>query len=109
MKPTALITGIAGQDGSYLAELLLEKGYHVVGMIPRRSTPETQTLRIEHIKYDLTLEYGDVLDLASIYRVMKLVRPDEVYHLAAQSHVGISFTEPIHTTQVVSLGTLHML
>ena len=109
MKRTALITGIAGQDGSYLAELLLEKGYQVVGMIPRRSTPETQTLRIEHIKYDLTLEYGDVLDLASIYRVMNLVRPDEVYHLAAQSHVGISFTEPIHTTQVVSLGTLHML
>jgi GDPmannose 4,6-dehydratase len=109
MRRTALITGIAGQDGSYLAELLLEKGYQVVGMIPRRSTPETQTLRLEHIKYELTLEYGDVLDLASIYRVMNLVRPDEVYHLAAQSHVGISFTEPIHTTQVVSLGTMHML
>jgi GDPmannose 4,6-dehydratase len=109
MKRTALITGIAGQDGSYLAELLLAKGYQVVGMIPRRSTPETQTLRIEHIKWDLGLEYGDVLDLASIHRVMSLVRPDEVYHLAAQSHVGISFTEPIHTTQVVSLGTLHML
>jgi GDPmannose 4,6-dehydratase len=109
MTPTALITGIAGQDGSYLAELLLEKGYQVVGMIPRRSTPETQTLRLDHIRADLQLEYGDVLDIASIYRVMKLVRPDEVYHLAAQSHVQISFTEPLHTTAVISLGTLHML
>src|SRR6185436_10649532 len=66
VSPTALITGIAGQDGSYLAELLLEKGYQVVGMIPRRSTPETQTLRIDHIRDRLRLEYGDVLDLASI-------------------------------------------
>jgi GDPmannose 4,6-dehydratase len=105
----ALITGIAGQDGSYLAELLLEKGYEVFGMIPRRSTPETQTLRIDHIGHRLSLEYGDVLDLASIYRVMKLVRPDEIYHLAAQSHVQISFTEPIHTTSVISIGTLNML
>jgi GDPmannose 4,6-dehydratase len=109
MKRTALITGIAGQDGSYLAELLLEKGYDVVGMIPRRSTPETQTLRLDHIRAGLMLEYGDVLDIASIYRVMKMVHPDEVYHLAAQSHVQISFTEPLHTTAVISLGTLHML
>lgn len=109
MKKKALITGIAGQDGSYLAELLLEKDYEVYGMIPRRSTPETQTLRIQHIGDRLNLEYGDVLDLASIYRVMALVRPDEIYHLAAQSHVHISFTEPIHTTSVVTLGTLNML
>jgi GDPmannose 4,6-dehydratase len=109
MKRTALVTGIAGQDGSYLAELLLEKGYEVIGLIPRRSTPETQTLRIDHIRGDLKLEYGDVLDIASIYRVMHLVRPSEVYHLAAQSHVQISFTEPLHTTSVISLGTLHML
>jgi GDPmannose 4,6-dehydratase len=109
MKRKALITGIAGQDGSYLAELLLAKDYDVFGMIPRRSTPETQTLRIEHIGSQLHLEYGDVLDLASIYRVMKLVHPDEIYHLAAQSHVRISFTEPIHTTSVISLGTLNML
>ncbi len=109
MAKKALITGIAGQDGSYLAELLLDKGYEVCGMIPRRSTPETQTMRLEHIIGGLRLEYGDVLDLASIYRVMKLVQPDEIYHLAAQSHVQISFTEPIHTTSVVSLGTLNML
>lgn len=104
-----MITGIAGQDGSYLAELLLSKDYEVVGMIPRRSTPQTQSLRIEHIRDRLTIEYGDVLDLASIYRIMHLVRPDEIYHLAAQSHVQISFTEPVHTTSVISLGTLNML
>jgi GDPmannose 4,6-dehydratase len=109
MKRKALITGIAGQDGSYLAELLLEKGYEVYGMIPRRSTPETQTLRIDHIVNDIHLDYGDVLDLASIYKFMSAVQPDEVYHLAAQSHVGISFTEPINTTNVVALGTLNML
>jgi GDPmannose 4,6-dehydratase len=109
MKKKALITGIAGQDGSYLAELLLEKGYEVHGMIPRRSTPETQTLRIEHIARDINLDYGDVLDLASIYKFMSAVKPDEVYHLAAQSHVQISFTEPINTTNVVALGTLNML
>jgi GDPmannose 4,6-dehydratase len=109
MKKKALITGVAGQDGSYLAELLLEKGYEVYGMIPRRSTPETQTLRIDHIALDIHLDYGDVLDLASIYRFMSTVKPDEVYHLAAQSHVGISFIEPINTTNVVALGTLNML
>jgi GDPmannose 4,6-dehydratase len=109
IKRKALITGIAGQDGSYLAELLLEKDYEVFGMIPRRSTPQTQTLRIEHLAHRLTLEYGDVLDLASIYRVMNMVKPDEIYHLAAQSHVQISFTEPIHTSSVIAIGTLNML
>jgi len=109
MKKKALITGIAGQDGSYLTELLLEKGYEVYGMIPRRSTPETQTLRIDHVAKDIHLDYGDVLDLASIYKFMSAVKPDEIYHLAAQSHVGISFTEPINTTNVVALGTLNML
>jgi GDPmannose 4,6-dehydratase len=109
MKKKALITGIAGQDGSYLAELLLEKGYEVIGMIPRRSAPETQTLRIDHIGQRLNLEYGDVTDLASIYRLMQLIKPDEIYHLAAQSHVQISFLEPINTTNVDALGTLNML
>jgi GDPmannose 4,6-dehydratase len=104
-----LITGIAGQDGSYLAELLLAKDYEVFGIIPRRSTPQSQTLRLAHIMSDLTLEYGDVLDLASLYRVMKLVEPDEIYHLAAQSHVQISFIEPIHTSSVIAEGTLNML
>ena len=109
MKKRALITGIAGQDGSYLAELLLEKDYEIIGIIPRRSTPETQTLRIDHISRYLNLEYGDVLDLASIYRIMHIVKPDEIYHLAAQSHVQVSFTEPINTTSIIALGTLNML
>lgn len=108
-KKRALITGIAGQDGSYLAELLLEKGYEVTGMIPRRSSPETQTLRIDDIGTQLNLEYGDVTDLASIYRLMHLLKPDEIYHLAAQSHVQISFIEPINTTNVDAIGTLNML
>ena len=72
MKRNALITGIGGQDGSYLAELLLEKDYEVFGLIPRRSMPETQTLRIEHIANELNLEYGDVLDLASIHRIISI-------------------------------------
>lgn len=89
--------------------MLLSKDYEVFGMIPRRSTPQTQTLRIAHIADRLQLEYGDVLDLASIYRVMKMVEPDEIYHLAAQSHVQISFVEPIHTSSVIAQGTLNML
>jgi GDPmannose 4,6-dehydratase len=89
--------------------LLLGKGYEVFGLIPRRSNPQTQTLRIAHIADRLQLEYGDVLDLASIYRVMKLVEPNEIYHLAAQSHVQISFIEPIHTSNVIAQGTLNML
>jgi GDPmannose 4,6-dehydratase len=109
MKRRALITGIAGQDGSYLAELLLDKDYEVIGMIPRRSTPESQTIRIDHIGTLLNLEYGDVTDLASIYRLMQLIKPDEIYHLAAQSHVQISFIEPINTTNVDAIGTLNML
>lgn len=109
VKKRAVITGIAGQVGSYLAELLLEKDYEIYGIIPRRSTPETQTFRIEHIVNQLNLEYGDVLDLASIYRILKIAKPDEIYHLAAQSHVHVSFVEPIHTTQVDAIGTLNML
>lgn len=109
MKKKALITGIAGQDGSYLAELLLSKDYDILGIIPRRSTPHTQTLRLDHIGNLLKLEYGDVLDLASVYRVMKSFKPNEIYHLAAQSHVQISFTEPINTTSIDALGTLNML
>lgn len=109
MKRNALITGIGGQDGSYLAELLLEKDYEVFGLIPRRSMPETQTLRIEHIANELNLEYGDVLDLASIHRIISISKPDEIYHLAAQSHVQISFIEPINTTNVNALGTLNIL
>ena len=90
---TAVITGITGQDGSFLAELLLEKGYRVVGIVRRHSTPETQTKRIENIRSNsnLILEYGDLLDLPSLLHVFKEYNPHEIYNLAAQSHVKVSF------------------
>ena len=104
-----LITGINGQDGSYLSELLLDKGYKVHGILKRNSVAENQSARIEHIFKDLKLEYADMLDMASLIRVIQLVKPDEVYNLAAQSHVRISFDQPIYTTQVVGLGVLNLL
>ncbi|CAN5604081.1 GDP-mannose 4,6-dehydratase [soil metagenome] len=110
----ALITGITGQDGSYLAELLLAKGYEVHGVIRRSSTFSTD--RIDHLYQDphelsarLFLHYGDLSDGASLRRVLKLSRPDEVYNLAAQSHVGISFHEPEFTADVDGLGVLRLL
>tara|TARA_Y100001937_G_C7112950_1_gene328666 strand:- start:551 stop:1522 length:972 start_codon:yes stop_codon:yes gene_type:complete len=105
----ALITGINGQDGSYLAELLLEKGYEVHGILKRNSVAENQTARLDHIFNELNLEYADMLDMASLIRVLQLVKPDEIYNLAAQSHVRISFDQPIYTTEVVGLGALNLL
>ncbi len=106
----ALITGINGQDGSYLSELLLEKGYEVWGTIKRNSTAENQTSRLEDKIYkQLHLEYADMTDLASISRLIAKIQPDEVYNLAAQSHVRISFDQPIYTTNVVALGVLNLL
>jgi len=105
----ALITGINGQDGSYLAELLLERGYEVHGILKRNSVAENQTARLDDIFKDLKLEYADMLDMASLIRVLQLVQPDEIYNLAAQSHVRISFDQPIYTTQVVGLGVLNLL
>jgi len=105
----ALITGITGQDGSYLAELLLEKGYDVHGVIRRSSSINTK--RIDHI-YDnpnLKLHYGDVTDSLSIDNIIQKVLPDEVYSLAAQSHVGVSFELPEYTGQVDALGVLKLL
>ena len=87
----ALITGINGQDGSYLAELLLEKGYEVHGTLKRNSVSETQTSRINHIYDKLKLHYADLTDMSSLIRVIQEVQPDEIYNLAAQSHVRISF------------------
>ena len=107
MKKKALISGITGQDGSYLADLLLEKDYEVFGIIRRTSTDNTQN--IKHIINDINLEYGDLLDPSSIYRIFKYVKPDEVYNLAAQSHVGISFEQPLVTTKITGMGVLHML
>jgi len=105
----ALITGINGQDGSYLAELLLEKGYEVHGILKRNSVAENQTARLDDIFKEINLEYADMLDLASLNRVLQQVNPDEIYNLAAQSHVRISFDQPIYTTQVVAIGTLNIL
>lgn len=105
----ALITGINGQDGSYLSEFLLEKGYKVYGIIKRNSVTESQFSRIDHIRNQLTLFYGDVTDLASLNHVMKDVQPDEIYNLAAQSHVRVSFDQPLLTAQVTGLGTMNVL
>jgi GDPmannose 4,6-dehydratase len=110
-KKTALITGINGQDGSYLAELLIEKGYEVWGIVKRNSVSETQSSRIEHLRESgkINLEYGDLTDMASLVRVLSKTQPDEVYNLAAQSHVRISFDQPIFTANVTGVGTLNLL
>jgi GDPmannose 4,6-dehydratase len=107
MKKKALISGITGQDGSYLAELLLDKGYDVYG-IKRRSS-SFNTKRIDHIIDKITIRYGDVTDALSIDHIMFLVKPDEIYHLGAQSHVKISFEVPGYTAQTDAVGTLNML
>ena len=107
MTKRALITGITGQDGSYLAELLLEKGYEVHGMTRRASLPNTG--RIEHIMDKITLHDGDLSDTASIMRIMSLVHPDEVYNLAAQSHVQVSCDVPEYSGDVDAIGVLRML
>ena len=105
----ALITGINGQDGSYLAELLLERGYEVYGILKRNSVAENQTARLDHIFDKINLEYADMTDMASLIRVLQIINPDEIYNLAAQSHVRISFDQPIYTTNVVGLGVLNLL
>ena len=103
----ALITGITGQDGSYLAELLLEKGYEVHGMTRRASLPNTD--RIAHLLGRITLHDGDLSDASSIIRILRLVKPDEVYNLAAQSHVQVSFDVPEYSGDVDALGVLRIL
>jgi GDPmannose 4,6-dehydratase len=107
-KKVALITGISGQDGSYLSELLLDKGYEVWGIIRRNSSTETQE-RIEHISNRLELRYGDVTDKASLYKVVTESKPDEIYNLAAMSHVGLSFKMPEYTFDVDAKGVLNIL
>jgi GDPmannose 4,6-dehydratase len=111
MRKKALITGINGQDGSYLAEFLLDKGYEVWGVVKRNSVAETQSTRIEHLRSnnDVRLEYADLTDMASLVRVLSLFKPDEIYNLAAQSHVRISFDQPIYTANVVAIGVLNLL
>lgn len=103
----ALITGITGQDGSYLAELLLEKGYEVHGIVRRSSMINTH--RINHIYDNINLHYGDLTDSANIIHIIQKVKPDEIYNLGAQSHVKVSFELPEYTGQVDGLGTLRVL
>ena len=103
----ALITGITGQDGSYLAELLLEKGYKVHGIVRRASLINTH--RIDHIYQKIKLHYGDLTDSASLINVIQQVQPDEIYNLGAQSHVKVSFEIPEYTGQVDAIGTLRIL
>ena len=107
----ALITGINGQDGSYLAELLLSKGYEVYGILKRNSIPENQTARIEKL-YPIiknNLYHADMCDMSSLLNVILKVEPDEIYNLATQSHVKVSFDQPIYTTDTIVKGTLNLL
>jgi len=113
-KKVACITGINGQDGSYLTQLLLKKNYEVWGIIKRNSIAENQTERLdsiykEHVGKDLKLTYGDMNDMSSLIHVLQKSQPDEIYNLAAQSHVRISFDQPIYTAQTNAIGTLNLL
>ncbi|MFC2391719.1 MAG: GDP-mannose 4,6-dehydratase [Bacteroidota bacterium] len=118
MANTALITGITGQDGSYLAEFLLEKGYQVHGIL--RRTSSFNTGRIEHLYFEewvrdmkqqrlINLHYGDMTDSSSLLRIIQIVQPDEIYNLAAQSHVKVSFDVPEYTAETDAVGTLRLL
>lgn len=105
----ALITGINGQDGSYLSEFLLEIGYEVYGILKRNSVSENQTYRLDSVYSRLKLFYGDMTDLSSLIKIIDEVKPDEIYNLAAQSHVRISFDQPIYTANTTGIGTLNLL
>jgi GDPmannose 4,6-dehydratase len=109
MTKRALITGITGQDGSYLSEYLLELGYEVHGIVRRHSTAENQSSRLHHINDQITRHYGDLTDEHSLMTVVRQVKPDEIYNLAAMSHVRISFDMPSFTIKTNSLGVLSML
>lgn len=109
---TALIYGVTGQDGSYLSEYLLEKNYQVVGV--KRRSSSLNTMRVDHLlknygKDRFDLLHGDITDTSSVYSVVSKVQPNEIYNLAAQSHVGVSFNEPEYTTQVDAVGTLRLI
>jgi GDPmannose 4,6-dehydratase len=107
VKRKAFITGVTGQDGSYLAEILLEKDYEVYGMVRRASTFNRS--RIDHLQGDIELVYGDLGDSSVLNQLMRTIRPDEVYNLGAQSHVLVSFEMPEYTADVVGVGTLRLL
>jgi GDPmannose 4,6-dehydratase len=107
----ALITGINGQDGSYLTTFLMEKGYEVHGIMKRNSVSENQTSRLNEVFHLLreNLHYADMTDMASLIKILNKIQPDEIYNLAAQSHVRISFEQPIYTAQATGLGVLNLL
>jgi len=105
----AFITGIGGQDGSYLAEYLLELGYEVHGINRRNSTPENQSTRLDSTRFKVNTYYGDLLDQGGLEKLLDQIQPDEIYNLAAQSHVRISFDIPQFTVQTNSLGVLNIL
>jgi GDPmannose 4,6-dehydratase len=107
----ALITGINGQDGSYLTSFLLDKGYEVHGILKRNSVSENQTARLNDIFQSIrdNLDYADMTDISSLYRVINKVKPNEIYNLAAQSHVRISFDQPIYTANATGIGVLNLL
>ena len=108
-EKVALITGLAGQDGSYLAELLISKGYKVHGLVRRNSVPEHQESRVDHLGGSVVAHYSDLLDRGSLTRIIESVAPDEIYNLGAQSHVRISFEVPDFTSQTNALGPLAVL
>jgi GDPmannose 4,6-dehydratase len=108
MSKTALITGVTGMDGSHLSEFLLDKGYEVWGLIRRNSSSDGYS-RIEHIADKINLRYGDLTDISSIHKIVKESMPDEIYNLAAMSHVGLSFKMPEYTFQVDGTGVLNIL
>ena len=103
----ALITGITGQDGSYLTELLLEKGYKVYGVVRRKSKADYGT--VEHLKKDIEFIYADMTDMASLLRAVKIAQPDEVYNLAAQSFVATSWEQPLATSEINAIGVTNLL
>jgi GDPmannose 4,6-dehydratase len=107
--PKALITGINGQDGSYLAEFLLDKDYEVYGLLKRNSVAENQTARLNNIFDKIQLTYADLTDLSSLTKTIQDIQPDEIYNLAAQSHVRISFDQPIYTLNSTGTGVLNLL
>ena len=111
MNKRALITGINGQDGSYLAEFLIGKGYEVFGTVKRNSVAENQTARLDSVydKIGKNLIYADLTDLSSLLNALRISNPDEIYNLAAQSHVRISFDQPLYTAQATGIGTLNVL
>ena len=111
MKKKALITGISGQDGAYLSKYLFENDYEVFGILRRHSVPENQTVRLDDTYEEIkdNLFYADLTDFASLIRLIKKIKPDEIYNLAAQSHVKVSFDIPLYTTETIVNGTINLL